>query len=132
MPMKVDTAALLQAADAFEQLHARAEKAIEAMNAQWKREIRLRSGWDGPAGEQAQEAFAAFREKYCERYLQMLRNYQHFLRETAAGGYAKAEQQNTALSELVAEGVGMCPETEPSGFTDSVQQTVSEWILKLR
>ena len=126
--LRVDTQAILQAADAFEQLYARAEETIGAMDAQWRSEINV--AWVGPAGEQAQEAYAAFREKYFARYLQMLRNYQQFLRETAAGGYEQTESGNVELSDLIAEDVGMCPESEATGFMDKFRDNKIITFLK--
>lgn len=127
---KADTQAILQAADAFEQLYLRAEKAIEEMNMQWRKEVY--GTWNGQAAQQAQEAYARFRDSYFERYLQMIGNYQLFLRETAAGGYAQTERSNVELSDLIAWDVGMCPGQEEKGLTNKARAIVDQWWMKLK
>lgn len=125
--LRVDTAAILQAADAFQQLHIRAEKAVD--NAQQS----IKSlDWDSPAGEQMQQAYAAFHDKYFERYLQMLQNYQLFLRETAAGGYEQTEQGNVELSDLIDESVGVYIKKKAEGLGSASTKVVSDWAAQLK
>lgn len=121
--LKVDTQAVLQAADAFERLHAQAQEAIGAMDMHCKGlrpSLNMRGAWEGPAGDQMHSAYDAFVDKYCERYLQMIENYAHFLRQTAAEGYERAEVDNVNMADLIDEQVGVCPEAKPEGFTDKV------------
>ena len=51
IPLQVDTAAMLAAADAFHQLYTRAERTLEAARKQMNS-----CQWDSPAGDQQEQA----------------------------------------------------------------------------
>lgn len=93
--------ALRQAADAFGQLHARAQKALgEAQRSMSQLQ------WEGPAGRQMKQAYAAFRDKYHEPYLQMLRNYQQCLLEAAQAGGSLASASRADFALLADQRMG--------------------------
>ena len=133
--LRVDTQAILQAADAFEQLHARAEEAIGAMDAEWNKEIIMEheSYWEGPASEQMHCAYAEFINKYHERFLRMIENYCRFLHQTAAEGYEHVEMDNISMSELIDEQIGVCPEVvKQEGFAESAISKVRDAFYGLK
>lgn len=119
--LNVDTQAILQAADAFERLYVRAEEALQAA-----RNAVDNIEWAGSAGEQLQQAYSAFWNKYHDNYLQMLRNYQMFLKGTAADGYAQTEQSNVDLTDLVNESIGVYIRPTIGGVSQSTISTVNE------
>ena len=127
--MKVDTAAMQQAAKAFRKLHKQALEAIAVMK---DSRSELSTDWEGPAGEQIQSAYSAFLTKYADRYLQMLDHYAVFLDQIAAKGYAQTEAGNVKMADLIARDIGMCPTDEASGAIGKTKEAVNQWILKLQ
>ena len=125
--LQVDTAAMLAAADAFDQLHARAEKALTGM-----RRDMADCRWASPAGDQTKQAYAAFQDKYTERYLGMLHNYALFLRELAAEGYEQTENANVTLADLLDEDVGVTIRARLGGVQESANRIVSHLAAELK
>lgn len=125
--LQVDTAAMLAAADAFDQLHARAEKALSGM-----RRDMADCRWASPAGDQTKQAYAAFQDKYTERYLGMLHNYALFLRELAAEGYEQAENTNVTFADLLDEDVGVTIRARLGGVQESANRVVSHLAAELK
>lgn len=110
IPLQVDTAAMLAAADAFHQLYTRAERTLEAARKQMNS-----CQWDSPAGEQLKQAYLAYQNQYSQRYLQLMHNYELFLRNTAAPGYDQQEQANVTLANLVGDNLDIS--ASRTGFT---------------
>ena len=125
--LQVDTAAMLAAADAFDQLYVRAEKALKEMRGGMES-----CRWESPAGAQTKQAYAAFQDKYTERYLGMLRNYALFLRKMAAEGYEQTENANVTLADLLDEDVGVTIRASFGGVQESMNRVVSHLASGLK
>lgn len=133
--LRVDTQTILQVANSFEKLHAQAQEAIDAMNMHCKGllpSLNMRGAWEGPAGDQMFNAYDAFVDKYCERYLQMIENYARFLRQMVAEGYECVETDNVNMADLIDEQVGVCPEAKPENLTDKVLNKIRDAFYGLK
>ncbi|MGN0762288.1 MAG: hypothetical protein ACI4MK_02825 [Aristaeellaceae bacterium] len=124
--LNVDLQAILHAGNAFEHIHAQVWRLLA------KCDNLMKYPWEGPAGEQTKEAYRAFLGKYVNLYLQMIRNYQHFLQNTAAAGYGKTQEHNVKLANLVCQSIGTCPADDASGLREQTRNVVTDWVLKLK
>ena len=98
MPIRIDTAAIENAAGTISNLN----NQLEATLQESQKEVQsLSEVWTGPAAEATIGSYNGFAAKYFSNYKQLLDDYVTFLRQVAAGNYSEIETQNASLGEML-------------------------------